>query len=407
MPHSNTPTRTWQQPEYMLMIVAAAWSASFAVWMALLNNFVIDVAHFTGREIGILQSLREVPGFLTFTVIFVLLIIAEQRMLMVSLLIFGIGVAITGIFPSEYGLYFTTILMSIGFHYGEALKDSLTLQLIPKERTPLAFGRQISAQAFAALAAYGLIFLATKLLDIEYAAIYALGGAVTIFVTLAAWMAFPQFKAAVPQTKKIVLRKRYWLFYALTFLAGARRQIFVVFAGFMMVEKFGFDVATITLLYLVNHAFNIFIAPRIGRLVAHWGERKALVFEYAGLVLVFTAYAFVESAILAAALYILDHLFFAFAIGIKSYFQKIADPKDIAATAGVSFTINHIAAVVIPVLFGFLWLISPASVFLAGAALALLSLIASLNIPRHPEAGNEILVGPRFDNAGKTVRAGA
>ncbi len=391
----------------MLMIVAAAWSASFAVWMALLNNFVIDVAQFTGREIGILQSLREVPGFLTFTVIFVLLIIAEQRLLMISLLLFGIGVAITGVFPSEYGLYFTTILMSIGFHYGEALKDSLTMQLISKERTPLAFGRQISAQAFAALGAYGLIFLGTKLLNIDYAAIYALGGAITIFVTLFTWRAFPQFKAAVPQSKKIVLRKRYWLFYALTFLAGARRQIFVVFAGFMMVEKFGYDVATITLLYLINHAFNIFIAPRIGRLVAHWGERKALVFEYSGLVLVFVSYAFVENATLAAGLYILDHLFFAFAIGIKSYFQKIADPQDIAATAGVSFTINHIAAVVIPVLFGFLWLVSPASVFLAGAGLAMMSLVASLNIPRNPEEGNEILIGPRFDNAGNAVKASA
>ncbi|MCR9215366.1 MAG: MFS transporter [Proteobacteria bacterium] len=396
----------WQQPEYMLMIVAAAWSASFAVWMALLNNFVIDVAQFTGREIGILQSLREVPGFLTFTVIFILLIIAEQRLMMISLLVFGIGVSITGIFPSEYGLYFTTVLMSIGFHYGEALKDSLTMQLVSKERTPIAFGRQISAQAFAALGAYGLIFLGTKLLGIDYAAIYALGGGVTIFVTLVAWMYYPQFKATVPQSKKIILRKRYWLFYALTFLAGARRQIFVVFAGFMMVEKFGYDVATITLLYLVNHAFNIFIAPKIGRLVAHWGERKALVFEYSGLVLIFVSYAFVENATLAAGLYILDHLFFAFAIGIKSYFQKIADPKDIAATAGVSFTINHIAAVFIPVLFGFLWLISPASVFLAGAGLALMSLVASLNIPRNPEEGNEILIGPRFDNAGNGVKVG-
>ncbi len=397
----------WQQPEYMLMIVAAAWSASFAVWMALLNNFVIDVAQFTGREIGILQSLREVPGFLTFTVIFILLIIAEQRLMMISLLVFGIGVSITGIFPSEYGLYFTTVLMSIGFHYGEALKDSLTMQLVSKERTPIAFGRQISAQAFAALGAYGLIFLGTKLLGIDYAAIYALGGGVTIFVTLVAWMYYPQFKAPVPQSKKIILRKRYWLFYALTFLAGARRQIFVVFAGFMMVEKFGYDVATITLLYLVNHAFNIFIAPKIGRLVAHWGERKALVFEYSGLVLIFVSYAFVENATLAAGLYILDHLFFAFAIGIKSYFQKIAEPKDIAATAGVSFTINHIAAVFIPVLFGFLWLISPASVFLAGAGLALMSLVASLNIPRNPEEGNEILIGPRFDNAGNAMKVRA
>jgi hypothetical protein len=224
-----TNLEKWRTPEIMLMIVAAGWSVAFAVWMALLNNFVVDAAAFTGREIGILQSLREVPGFLTFTVIFFLLIIAEQRLMMISLLIFGIGVAITGLFPYEYGLYFTTILMSIGFHYGEAIKESLTLQLVAKDRTPVALGRQISAQAFAALVAYGVIFLGTKILELDYAFIYAAGGAITIFITLASWTFFPLFKATVPQSKKLIMRKRYWLYYTLTFLAGARRQIFCCF----------------------------------------------------------------------------------------------------------------------------------------------------------------------------------
>lgn len=389
-------TKTWHQPETLLMVTAAAWGAGFAVWMALLNNFAVDIVNFTGREIGILQSLREVPGLLAFTVIFALMVIAEQRLMMLSLLVFGIGVAATGFFPSEFGFYFTTILMSVGFHYHETLRQSLTLQLVSKERAPLVMGRQLSAQAFASLAVYGLIFAATKFVGVEYATMYALGGSISIFAALVCWTAFPQFHIEVLQTKKIILRKRYWLYYALTFLAGARRQIFMVFAGFMMVEKFGYDVSTITALYLVNHAINIFLAPRIGRLIAHWGERKALVFEYSGLVLVFIAYAFVTNDKLAGVLYIIDHLFFAFAIGIKSYFQKIANPKDMAATASVSFTINHIAAVIIPVLFGILWLTSPASVFLAGAAMAAVSLIASLNIPRRPEIGNETVKGPSF-----------
>ncbi len=389
--------KSWKEnPEVLLMITAAGWGLGWATWMALLNNFAVDMVNFTGKEIGILQSLREIPGFLAFTVVFALLIIAEQRLLMLSLLVFGVGVALTGFFPSEIGFYLTTILMSIGFHYHETLRQSLTLQLVSKERAPLVMGRQISAQAFASLAAYGMIFAATKLADLDYAVMYATGGAISVFVALFCWSAYPMFKAAVPQTKKIVLRKRYWLYYFLTFLSGARRQIFMVFAGFMMVEKFGYDVSTITALYLVNHAINIFLAPRIGRLIAHWGERKALVFEYVGLIFVFTGYAFVESAMMAAALYIIDHLFFAFAIGIKSYFQKIADPKDMAATASVSFTINHIAAVVIPVVFGILWLTSPASVFLAGAAMAAFSLLGSLNIPLAPEPGNETVKGPRF-----------
>ncbi len=388
--------KNWQKPEYLLMVTAAGWGAGFATWLALLNNFAVDAIHFTGREIGILQSLREIPGFLAFTVIFVLLIIAEQRLLMISLLVFGIGVSITGLFPSEYGFYLTTILMSVGFHYHETLRQSLTLQLISKERTPLVMGRQISAQAFASLAVYGVIYIATKYAEFDYAIIYAAGGAISIFTALVTWSAYPVFTTDVVQTKKIVLRKRYWLYYALTLLSGARRQIFMVFAGFMMVEKFGYEVSTIIALYLLNHGINIFLAPRIGRLIAHWGERKALIFEYTGLMMVFTGYAIVENSNMAAALYVIDHLFFAFAIGIKSYFQKIADPKDMAATASVSFTINHIAAIVIPVLFGMLWLVSPSSVFLAGTAMAACSLIFSFNIPLKPEPGNETVKGPRF-----------
>jgi predicted MFS family arabinose efflux permease len=191
----------------------------------------------------------------------------------------------------------------------------------------------------------------------------------------------------------MVLRRRYWLYYALTFMSGARRQIFIVFAGFLMVEKFGYPVDQITLLFLVNAVINIFLAPRIGRLIARWGERRALLCEYAGLIGVFTAYAFVDNALLAAGLYIIDHLFFALAIAIETYFQKIADRRDIAATAGVSFTINHIAAVAIPAAFGFVWLVSPAAVFLAGAAMAAVSLLLSLNVPLRPQPGEEVLWG--------------
>ena len=116
----------------------------------------------------------------------------------------------------------------------------------------------------------------------------------------------------------------------------------------------------VTLLFLINYAFNWLFAEKIGTLISRIGERAALTIEYVGLIGVFTAYAFVENAYLAAGLYVVDHMFFALAIAMNTYFQKIASPEDIASSAGVSFTINHIAAVVIPVLFGLLWLQSPA-----------------------------------------------
>jgi hypothetical protein len=156
-----------------------------------------------------------------------------------------------------------------------------------------------------------------------------------------------------------------------------------------MVEKLGFSVGDITAMFLFAAAINVILAPRIGRLIGRWGERRSLGFEYGGPICVFTAYAVVENAMLGAGLYVVDHLFFALAIALKTYFQKIADSADIASTAGVGFTINHIAAVLLPALFGLLWLTSPAAVFLVGAAMAAVSLALSLCVPGHPGFCNE------------------
>lgn len=363
---------------------------SFSVWSTLLNNFVIERANFTGREIGILQSLREIPGFMAFAVVFVLLIVREQSLAFLSLLLLGIGTIITGWFPSVLGLYVTTVLMSIGFHYYETMQTSLSLQWLGKDEAPHVLGKIIAVGSFISILIYGLLVLATRMWNVDYVVIYAAGGGVTVLIALFCWWYFPHYPEKVAQHKKIVLRKRYWLYYALVFMSGARRQIFLVFAGFLMVEKFGYGVGQISTLFLINAGLNMFFAPRIGRLIGLIGERRALIFEYLGLICIFGAYAFVTDHRIAASLYVLDHLFFAMAIAIKTYFQKIADPRDISATAAVGFTINHIAAVGLPAVLGIVWVYSHSVVFLVGAGMALVSLLLSFLVPRHPDVGQEV-----------------
>jgi predicted MFS family arabinose efflux permease len=391
---SNTavPSR-WQRPDVLLMLMAAAVPLSFASWQALLNNFAVERAAFTGAEMGILQSVREIPGFMAFAVVFVLWFMREQTLAVVSLLLLGLGTAVTGFFPSVVGLCVTTIIMSIGFHYYETVQQSLALQWIDKARAPETLGRIISTGSFTGLVSLALIFVAFEQLKMSFEWVYLIAGGATVMIAIFAWLAYPRFRQPVEQHKHMVLRRRYWLYYALVFMSGARRQIFIVFAGFMMVERFGYSVPEMSVLFFVTGVLNMWLAPKIGRLIGRWGERRALIVEYLGLVVIFTGYAFVTNSTIAAGLYITDHVFFALAIALKTYFQKIADPADIAPTAGVSFTISHIAAVVIPVVFGFLWLISPAAVFLAGTGVAILSLVLSFNVPHDPREGNEVLYG--------------
>ncbi|MFS1875037.1 MFS transporter [Enterovibrio norvegicus] len=372
--------------------MAFIMAMTFSVWNVLLNNFVVERAAFTGKEIGILQSLREVPGFLAFTAIYLLLWFKEQSFALIFLAVMCVGVAVTGWFPSEWGLYLTTVVMSIGFHYFETVNQSLTLQWVDKDKSAHFMGRVLAWKGGASLIAYGTVWLLMEWLAVSYNTVYMVFGFFGLLGVLFLWLSFPSFESPHAQTKKLILRRRYWLYYSLTFLSGARRQIFIVFAGFMMVEKFGYSVGDVSLLFIINYVFNILFAAKIGAWIGKVGERRALTVEYVGLACVFTGYAFVESSALAGILYVVDHLFFAMAIAIKTYFQKIADPEDIASTAGVSFTINHIAAVVIPAALGLVWLYSPTSVFLVGTALAVSSLVLSQLIPLEPEAGNEIAI---------------
>ncbi|NRB33799.1 MAG: MFS transporter [Rhodobacteraceae bacterium] len=385
----------WQRPIVLLFVMALAMPVAFNGWSALLNNFVIEAASFDGADIGLLHTVREIPGFLAVGVIALIIFIREQMLGLISLALLGVATAMTAWFPSLGGILAITLLSSIGFHYYETVNQSLQLQWLSKERAPQILGWLMAAGSAATAIVYGLIVLLWEPLELTFNTVFMLTGGFTALVAAVAFFAFPQFEAPTPQVKKMVLRKRYWLYYALQFMSGARRQIFVVFAGFMMVEKFGFAVHEITALYLINLGINMAVAPLLGKAVGHFGERRVLIVEYAGLALVFGAYGglywFSWGFLMASILYVIDHVLFGLALALKTYFQKIADPADILPTAAVAFTINHIAAVFLPASLGLLWVASPPAVFVLAAMMAMISLGLSLLIPRHPEPGMETI----------------
>ena len=393
---SNVSTLSkWRRPEALLILMAIALPLAFSVWSALLNNFVVEIIRFDGLDIGLLHTIREIPGFLAVGVISILLFFREQTLALLMLCVLGLATAVTAWFPFLSGILTLTLLSSIGFHFFETVNQSLQLQWFSKKEAPRKLGKLMAIGSAATLIAYTFLVLGWYKLNLSFNSAYMIAGFSCFSLAVLGYLIFPNFEAPIPQTKKIVLRKRYWLYYLLQFMSGARRQIFVVFAGFMMVEKFGLDVQQLTTIYLLNLLFNIALAPLLGRAVARYGERKALAVEYFGLSLVFFAYGgiylFGWGVFIATLLYLLDHLFFALALAIKTYFQKIADPQDIAATAAVAFTINHIAAIFLPLGLGFLWLASPFLVFCTAGILSVISFALALLIPRQPVKGNETI----------------
>ena len=301
----------WRRPYVLLGVMAFVMPLAFSTWMALLNNFVIEVANFDGSDIGWLHSVREIPGFLAVGVIYVLWYVREQALAVISLTMLAVTVAITAWFPTLGGLLVTTLIGSIGFHYYETVKMSLELQWIKKDRAPQVLGWYVAVGSAASLVVYGGIREGWKHLGWDYNTVYLLGGGIALALTVFCWVAYPRFEAPVKQHTQMVLRKRYWLYYCLQGAAGARRQIFMVFAAFMMVERFGMSVDEVVTLFLINYVANMVFAPIMGWVVGRVGERNALACEYVGLSCVFGAYGgiymFGWGVALASALYVIDH----------------------------------------------------------------------------------------------------
>ena len=364
-----------KNPMYLFLIVLTIGSTTgLQAWRTLFNNFAVEVAGLNGYHIGIIQSVREIPGFLALLAIFVIMFIKEYRLSALSILFLGLGVAATGLFPSYAGLLLTTLVMSFGFHYYETTNMSLTLQYFDAKTSPWVFGKQRSYAAATNVAVGIFIYLTAFRLD--FTKMYLLVGGLIMLAAIWGLTRNPSDTTLVPQRKKMVFRKKYGLFYFLTFMAGARRQIFMAFSVLLMVEKFNYSVQEITILFVINNIINYYLSPLIGKSIIRFGERKVLSLEYFSLIFIFIAYAATGSKWFVALLYIFDHIFFNFSIAIRTYFQKVSDPRDIAPSMAVGFTINHIAAVFLPALGGLLWMIDYRIPFIGGAMMALVSLLA-------------------------------
>lgn len=361
------------QVYFFLFLLTIASSLGYQGWRTLFNNFAVDKVGLNGFTVGAVQSFSELPGFLSFTAVLVFLFMREQKLASVSVIILGIGVLITGLFPTFLGLLVTTFIMSTGYHYFQTANQALILQCYNKKESPGILAGMKSATAVANISVGVFILIMSAFLS--YAYNYAIIGIAVVLITIVAFKYSPKKNVGIPQKRKMILKKRYWMFYALNFLDGARRQIFMVFAVFLLVENYHFTIQEVTLLFIINNIIAIIANPYIAKLINHWGEKRTLTLEFVSLTLIFISYAYFDHPYVAACLYVMDSIFFNFSIGINTYFQKHANPADISPSMAVGFTINHIAAITLPVIGGALWLINWRIPFIIACGLCIVSIV--------------------------------
>ena len=372
-----------------LFILTFANTVGFQAWSIMCTNFAVDVVGLNAAQLGMIHSVREVPGLLTALVIALLYLMREETLAAFAVLALGLGVLLTGMFPSYGGMLFTTLLLSTGFHFFEANSQSLILQTYDARTAPLVMGRLRGLTAGGNLLAGVFILSCSSFL--AFPQMYLVVGGLAFCAAFYALLRRPDCSSLPKQRTGVVLKSRYWLFYALTILSGARRQIFTVFSVLLLVERFGYSIAGIAVLFTINNSINWFLNPLIGKAINAWGERRLLTLEYVAVLGIFAGYALLDNHLAVCILYIIDQMVFNFAIAVRTFFQKIAAPEDIAPSMAVSVTINHIAAVGVPAVGGMLWLVDYRIPFWMGAGLALVSLLLVQYIDHELRKGRAVV----------------
>jgi predicted MFS family arabinose efflux permease len=346
----------------------------FQVWQAMFNNYAVEEIGVGPASVGWIQALREVPGLIGFTAGVLALFLSETRIMALSVILLGAGTLLVGQSQTIAFLLVSTFVMSIGFHFFYPSSSAVVLMVVDKKQAPKVLGQLQSLGALAAVVATAVVyFLADPL---GYRSLYTWVGGL---VMLGGLLLLPMdvSKDGLPARRRVVLRRQYWLYYTLSFLMGSRRHIFSTFAVFLLVQKHGISVQTTATLFLVNSLINTYALQAVGKSVGRLGERLMLTVAFGLLVLVFLGYAYISYLPALFVLFVLDNVLFGFNLALPTYFQKIAvDPEEITSNLSTEQTINHIAAVIVPVIGGAVWeRFGSQAPFLAGAVIVAVSLI--------------------------------
>lgn len=375
----------------LLAAATIAFGVGFGINTGTAPSFA---AHYLGIEreqLGLLEGLREVPGLLTAGIVGLLASLAEPRLALLALLLMGLGFGATGQVASYWPLVACNILWSIGLHVWLTVQPSLTLTLSQAGRHGFGLGLMNRYMALAVMA--GLLCVRLLAGRLGFEGMFFLAGLATA--------AGAYFVGRIPVERggglalRLVFRPRYWRYYGLMLLDGGRRQVVQTFAVLILIKEFAVPLPTVAVLLLVNNALTMAAAPTVGRWTDRYGERRVLTLYYALVAVVFFLYTRIHVAAVLTGLkpewffygiFALDNLLFTGSVGIQTYIRHTAPREDLSPSLAMGLTWNHIAAVSVPLVAGYIWQhYGYQRIFFCGIGLALASLAMCLSLPRRSE----------------------
>ena len=360
-----------------LMLVAAAvffLNIGFGgIHSSIYNNFIANDIGVRPGQLGVIESIREIPGFLSAFIAALTMQIPSPVLASLALLIMSAGIAAFSQVHTVSALIFWAVFWSVGFHCWAPLQPAMVLGLTEDTGKGKRLGQIWRVGNAAALVGMGLIAVIGRQ-DI-LRSMFPVSGA-TIAVA-AFTLFFVSREATKGRMPRLAVKRKYGLYYALTFFQGCRKQIFVTFAIFALVRVYDTSVRVVARLMTINKIANLIFAPVIGRTVDKIGERKALSICYAALTAIFLGYALSHNRRILYVLYCLDSFVFMFSIAQTTYLNKIAPPEDVRPALSMGVTMDHVASVIVPVVGGLLWEVLGhyEVIFFGGVVIALTSLL--------------------------------
>src|SRR5260370_19842298 len=199
--------------------------AGWATYSAICTNCVSDDLHIHARDLGLVESLREVPGFLTVVLAAITVRMRESRATSLALLVLGLGLMGYATVGSLGALIAVTMFGSLGFHLYTPLSSGLVLGQANERNHGRRMGQKGTVEAIGTLVGTALVLVLVIPLGLRGSFIPA-GGMVILG---AICLSLLHDKDAAPRVR-IIFRRRYLTYYTLSMLDGSRRQIFGTFA---------------------------------------------------------------------------------------------------------------------------------------------------------------------------------
>jgi MFS family permease len=376
----------------LFMLASAVLGISQSIDSSVFNNFLNDTFHIAITQRALLEIPREFPGFMVVFVSGILLFLGDARIAAVANILAAIGMMGLGLLSSSYGIMIVCLtIYSMGQHLFMPVSNSIVMNLSNKSNMGKRLG-QINGLNTAVFLVTSLVTaLIFKNVKVNYKAAFVVGSLAFLVSSMLIMFMTPHRENK--KTKRLIIKKEYTLFYILSILYGARKQIFITFGPWVLIKEFGQGVSTFAILGFFIAGVGIFFKPALGYLIDKFGERYVLAGEAATLILICLGYAFSKDFFVSigkesmalyfiCGCYVIDQLLAAVGMARSTYLKKIAVvPEDVSPTLSMGISIDHMVSMTIPFLGGYLWtVLGYKYVFIGGAVIALINLFATSRI---------------------------